>query len=67
MDAIPRRLMSVIAWVTVEVSVTVAERPGRSQERLSMRTWLRPRTPVMVPLASWSGTAGSSSMMPGLV
>nr|WP_095856917.1 hypothetical protein [Streptomyces sp. Ag82_O1-15] len=64
-DVMPRREIRVMFWVTSEVRTTVAVRSSRSQVRLSTRIRLRPRTPLMVPLESWSGSAGSTSRMPG--
>ncbi len=66
-EVMPRRQRRVMSWVMSETRVTVAVRAAVSQVRLSTRTRLRPRTPLMVPLASWSGSAGRSSRTPGRV
>ncbi len=67
MEAMPRRQIRVMSCAIAEVRVTVAVWAPVSQVRFWMRMRLRPRTPVMLPAGIWSGSAGSSSRMPGRV
>ena len=65
MDVMPRRQMKVMSWSMSEVSLTVAVRAAVSQVSCWMVMRLWPRTPLMVPLASWAGRAGRISRTPG--